>query len=288
MRTMSNWAGPLAATLSFILILGCEEMVDPAGTTGRAFTMYGLFNPRADTQAARVFTIDDLLETTNPEPIDARVLATHVETGIEMEWQDSLIQFPGGLWGHVFFAPFDVEYENSYRLQVLRSDGVSASAITTVPPETQAVVTEPDTLQFDLITTLFWPRAPSVINVWIEYLSNVGIFIADYGARPVAVPGGRALDVRFRADTRIILFEARRSNVPDVYVTGVVIRAVVASDDWVPPGGVFDPDVLVEPGTFTNVDNGFGFVGSGYETATLWVPSDGMLRAAGFDVPEPE
>ena len=62
----------------------------------------------------------------------------------------------------------------------------------------------------------------------------------------------------------------------------VEISAVVTDVEWVPPDGRFDPDILVEPGTLTNVQGGFGFVSAGYRTKIIWLPSDEVLDVAGF------
>jgi hypothetical protein len=64
----------------------------------------------------------------------------------------------------------------------------------------------------------------------------------------------------------------------------MTLSAEVASEDWRPPGGVFDPEVLIEPGTFSNVDRGFGFVGGAYRTGATWTPEAAALARAGFQV----
>ena len=50
-----------------------------------------------------------------------------------------------------------------------------------------------------------------------------------------------------------------------------------ANAEWDPPGGVFDADVLVQPGTLSNVENGFGFVGAGYRLSSTWIPLDTII-----------
>jgi hypothetical protein len=274
----------LAAALS---TWGCEEVVDPADTTHRVFTVYGHFDPTRDEQAVRVFEIENVLKVTKPEPIDARVFSTDLSGGERIEWEDAITRFADSTYGHVFHAPFTAHYERTYKLEVERSDGRKAEAVATVPPQTEAEIEEPDSLDFDLIGHAFWPQAPSLIYIRVEYLSNIGTFTVHYLPRSEEVDGGRRIEFRFRADTRPILEAARFEDDP-VYFRGVVFRAVVASEDWVAPDGAFDANFLVEPGTLTNVSDGFGFVGAGYDTAVFWMPDDGILRAAGFPIePEP-
>jgi len=271
----------LAAFFVFGLT-ACEDMVDTANTTDFGFTMYGFFNPTSDSQAVRVFPIEALLDVSHPEPIDAKVKSVDLITGEERIWQDSLNQFSDGEFGHVFWSAFRAEHEHRYRLEVLRSDGVHAEVTTTVPPYTEPVVQEPDPGVFELITPVTWVGAPRLVNTRVSYVTNVGTFVSRYGAEQETVGDAQVVNVEFRADTREILIKAFRANVSPVVIYEVIIQTVVASEDWIPPGGVFDADVLVEPGTFSNVTHGFGFVGSGYESSVIWIPSDEVLAAAGF------
>ena len=47
-------------------------------------------------------------------------------------------------------------------------------------------------------------------------------------------------------------------------LAAIDVTGEVASEDWRPPGGVFDFDVLADPQALTNVRGGFGFVGAAY------------------------
>lgn len=286
-RAAIEIAAPMAVLASAILFGGCEELVDPAHTTDRVFTVYGVLDPTADVQAARVFEIDDLLEVLGPDPIDARVFSTDLDAGDRVEWQDSLVLYQDSSYGHVFWSPFRAEFEHSYRLEVVRSDDRMAEATVTVPPETQASIEEPDSTDFDLRGKASWPLAPNVIHIEVEYLSNVGSVTVSYAPITEVVDGVRSVQIYFRRDTRAILETARINRISPVYIRGVVLRAVIASVDWVAPDGLFNPDIIVEPGTLNNVTDGFGFIGAGYESTTFWMPSDGVLRAGGFDIEPP-
>ncbi len=135
---------------------------------------------------------------------------------------------------------------------------------------------------FELIVPVFWRRAPNLINIRVWYYSNAGIYEVDYGVNQTSSDEGQYVLVNFRKDTRVILRDGFLRGIADVKLLFVVISAVVTNEEWVPPGGVFDAEAFVEPGTFSNVENGFGFVGAGYETKMQWVPSDSVLRASGF------
>ncbi len=58
--------------------------------------------------------------------------------------------------------------------------------------------------------------------------------------------------------------------------------ALAADSAWAPPGGVFDPDVLVVPGALSNVENGYGFIGAGEGIRVQWIPSVNARLVAGY------
>ncbi|GMQ82609.1 MAG: hypothetical protein BMS9Abin05_2063 [Rhodothermia bacterium] len=282
MRTRSNTL-LLGILLSLAIgSMACEEAIVPPNRTDAVFTIYGLFNPKSDTQAVRVYTVENLLDITKPEPIDAVVTSVDLTTGETRVWADSLKKFIRGPYAHIFYSPFKAEFEHRYRLEVDRSDGAHVEVTTTVPPLSKPVVKEPDPDIFELIALVLWQNAPNLIDIKVVYYSNAGTLEWDYGDGSERAPGGQLVRIRFRSDTRDIFFEAIRAGISPVRLNRVEISAVVTDVEWVPPDGRFDPEVLVEPGTFSNVEGGFGFVGAGYQTKIIWLPSNEVLDAAGF------
>jgi hypothetical protein len=67
-----------------------------------------------------------------------------------------------------------------------------------------------------------------------------------------------------------------------VILTNLSVEAFITTTEWTPPGGDYDPELLVQPGTFSNVENGFGFVGGGYFESADALPPAESLRLAGF------
>ena len=56
-----------------------------------------------------------------------------------------------------------------------------------------------------------------------------------------------------------------RGQIPnaDTYsLTAMGIQIRILDKNWDPPGGVFDPEILAQPGAMSNVENGYGFFGS--------------------------
>ena len=71
---------------------------------------------------------------------------------------------------------------------------------------------------------------------------------------------------------------------PTLYNVG--LKITVASDDWRPPGGVFDPDVLIQPGTFSNVGVGFGFFGAVAHFDAEWTLTRNIVQLIGYGYPD--
>lgn len=285
MRNRQNIALPAIAALVIASTLtACDESVQPVIQTSRPFTIYGYFNPEADTQAIRVYTVDGVLERTSPEPIDAVGNIINVSTGTTYPLADSVVLFDSGMYGHVLWAPFSATHEELYRVEVTRSDGAGVSAEARVPPVSTAEVLPTNIADFDLPVPVLYRGAPNLIDITATYHTDAGFEIVHYGVEQAAVDEGRLVVLQFRRDTRRILFEALANGITEVNFERLEIRAVVTNPEWTPPGGFFDPNVLVEPGTFSNVENGFGFVGAGYPIELAFKPDNTILAAAGFNI----
>lgn len=107
-----------------------------------------------------------------------------------------------------------------------------------------------------------------------------------YDGKQRRVDGGWLLELTPRADLQVIqrLIEQNIAVDPAIglKLAKLTLRLIVANAEWDPPGGVFDADVLVQPGTLSNVGNGFGFVGAGYRLRSTWIPLDTIIVGDGF------
>ena len=65
--------GLLWLVLVSSLVSGCDESVNPILGTEEAFTFYGFFNPRSDTQAVIVYSIDGIFKPESRDNMDALV-----------------------------------------------------------------------------------------------------------------------------------------------------------------------------------------------------------------------
>ncbi|MEZ4703512.1 MAG: DUF4249 family protein [Rhodothermales bacterium] len=289
-------AGALA--LALLLVAGCEEDVNPFIGTNLPYTVWGYINPKADTHAVRVFTIDDQLRLISPEPIDATVSLVRVSDGRRSFWVDSTVQLFNGDYRHIFWLAEPVTPGETYRLEVERSDGVVTRSEAVIVPDPIALELLPpneNVVSSIELPVLFRGDPPALPRVEVTYrtysTNTAGVTTAtlpvviSYTTRPIRRPEGWELLVQLRDDFRIIARSYAEQELPAQFICADSLQLDVHVGDagWVSPVGVFDENFLVEPGTLSNIENGFGFFGAGYIESITWHPSDLLLVRAGFD-----
>lgn len=300
--------------LSLLLLLstaGCETQVTAVTGTEKAFSFYGVLRPAADTQHVVVYPITEQLVPLTAESLDARVEMTDQATGTTYTLGDSAFQEPDGRWAHAFLHPRSVQYDRRYRIIAENSQGQETAVEVPVPPKTELQVMGADTLGGVRIPILVKGNAPRLMHLETEYRvkyrpgsveRSVDTLFIDYDEQQEQVEGGWKVTINLSSD-----YEKLHDWCADrcwgnyarpwgLKLISMRIHLTVVNEAWDPPGseyekGVrgapgpgpsFDPEVLVQPGTMSNVENGFGFVGAGYRLKTEWRPRRRALELAGF------
>lgn len=287
----------LLAAACIQVLAGCEESVDPVLGTDQRFTVYGFINPLADTQAVRVFPIEGRLEVSTAEPLDAVVYSESDGTSGLVTWQDSIVTYRDETVGHVFYAVFRPEFDTEHRFVIESRDGTLTTATVVTPPRTDPELGEIISAPGNVLVPVEWNHAPRILETRLVYhlrsrLSGDSRIFDKTVTLPAGQifegPGGELLVVVRPAVDIGPLYNilALRPGVDELSLEWIDIQAFVAGGAWDPPTGGFDPELLVQPGTFTNVVNGFGFLGAGYYDSFEYVPSDEVRQNAGFDLLE--
>jgi len=281
------------------MLSACDTEVDPILGEDRPFSLYGYLTPASPIQAVRVFPVTSDLERVIPGELDALFVSENLTTGEQVTWTDSLVTLPTGELRHVFYAPFRAAYEHEYRLTVTRSDGAQSSATVQVPPLISFSIVPPAVRQFELNAPLHLSAAPAfALSAYVEYKASTIPLATDCYTPPpilhdVRIPhdvdesrrnGWRFL-VKMKQDFGEVERSFERNNIlPDDRIFLHRIRFVVnvTNAEWEPPGGEFDIDALAEPGVFSNVENGFGFIGAGYPAEVSWRPETAALESIGY------
>lgn len=289
----------LVIVIGWMLVLyGCTTSVDPILGTEHPFTLWGVINPKTDTHTVRVFEIEDRLRLLSPEPLDVSVASTHIQSGERRVWRDSTVQLADGDFRHIFWATFQTRPGDIYSLEVTDSDGESSrTSSVTVPPPITFEVLPPDLDQLDPINlpVLIQGDPPQIPRIDVEYFaktvpqldSNLPIpnpVIIGYEGTLLAEGDNLLLNIDLRKDFQLIQRNFFVRGLPFDFITidSLELRIHIGDKDWVSPVATFNPNLLVEPGTFSNVSNGFGFFGSGYMERAAWLPPGELLQRAGF------
>lgn len=287
---MSYWRIPTLAVIGWVLLLGaCDEPLEPIVGTERPYTIYGFLTPSKDTQSVVVIPIRDRLDPGEPTTIiDAQVRSMDVGTGEVVDWKDSLVVFDNSSqrrrFSHVYWAPFRAVHNHTYRLEVERSDGALSTAETLVPPEPVAEVEAPRFFGQSVASQrVVWSHAKRLLNVTVRYTAHVEAELL----KTIEIPyqseveeGHPVVEIDLKADFNTITKAFPEGGA--VALDTVLMNVFSVNEAWDPPGGVFDLDLLVQPGTFSNVENGFGFVGSAVGAEVGWLPDEASLRRIGF------
>lgn len=295
--------GRLVSTLltaAIVFAAGCDQNIDPIVGEDRPFTIWGYLDAHADTQRVRVFSIEERLGVDRSGPIDAAVVSTNLTTGETHAWTDRQILYSDSSVGHVFEAAFKARYEERYRLEVRRSDGVSSSAEVTIPPPVRVELV--DERNSVVVPAVIHGKPPNLVDVAVIYDAitlppanpwppgtttppAVRLRVrVPYSGKEEPTADGWRYEINLRKDFEVVQneFELNCLRTDLIALRRIDFRFLAADEQWAPPNDSFDPNVLIEPGTFSNVTNGFGFFGGGYTVSTRWIPTDVVLRTVGY------
>ena len=269
-----------------VALTSCSTEVHPIVDSGRAYTVYGLLDARADTQSVRVFAIEGTLDLVRPASLGATVTTMELGTGTRHPWQEDIVQYDNGRYGHVYWSGFRGAFGRTYRMELIRPDGVTSSLEVTMPPESVPERLLPNLGIGFAEQPVLWRDAPRLHDIDVTYVTNFGDFDFPYPLDQDPQSDGVVLVIRLSQDVRGIYREVIRAGrrASDLRLLEVQQRVLVSDKAWEPPGGKYDRDVLIEPGVFSNVQNGFGFVGAGYDAVLAFDPPDSVKIAAGLFV----
>lgn len=282
---------PVVIWIMLSALAGCSDSVDPTLGTEQPFTIFGYLDPAADTQAVRIIPISDRLDPDTEEQLDAEVYLVDMATNDSTRWRDSLTTFSDDRQGHIFWDPSPVRFGGTYQLVARRiSDGATSSVTLTTPSRYSTPSVGLPIASFeDVVYPVTFPEAPYLLNATFSLrVTGHPDSPSDTTVFPIPLidsdiengTEGPRINLNFSASVREALERGGLEN--QLRLVDATLSGFVSTTDWAPPEFGFDPDLIIEPGTFSNVDNGFGFVGSGFFTSVRWIPSASAQLRAGL------
>ena len=284
---------PLLAALVVALGLsGCDTEIAPTSADGRAFTVWGQLDPTTNRQAVR---IDPIRATIDDEvPFEGTVTSVDLATGVETAWRDSLVTFPDGSTGYVFLADYRPAYDSRVELRVTQGGEVTTYARVTVPPRVApyfGALMVGARNEIDLVL----PGAPRVVAPRVVYglLGRNASTSAegDEFLEVLPVPEGQITSVEFGWRVRVDFtaqVETLRARfldreIRDFNATAVRVRVAVANEEWAAPFPFsFSRELVIQPGTVSNVRGGYGFLGAAYTVEAVLNLDEDTLRRIGL------
>ena len=281
----------LPILLVALLAAGCEDDVSATVDLDVPFSLYGYLDPTADRQAIRVVPVTDRID--QGDALEAVVTTTDLGTGEMTTWRDSAVTFLDGSTGTVFVVDWTPTPGSRVRLEAASPDGDISAIEVTVPP---IVTPEVGIAQFSLGEVTYpirFGNVPRVLNGQLRLAVSglpagreSSVLRVPVNAQPrEAEPGLWVVEVPFVSSVRRYLNEQGLAGA-GVKLLSAQYVGFVANAEWDPPSS--DPSALAEPGVFSNVEGGFGFVGAGYFSVAQWVPSPSAQISAGFAVDREE
>lgn len=274
--------------LGFIALLllgsGCDDaVIDPFENEEKYFTIYGYLDELERNHQVRVIPVtrrvNSVTEPDTPDALlDAEVRSIDLTTGQVTKWRHTLEELDDGTYAHIFKASFLISPAGRYRLEVERSDGKITYAETQVPN-----INKTNLLQFapmyvspdssEIYLDMYIPEIPSPWEIQAIYLWEAERLrkraYVPYG-RPGSKTADGGWDLRMnisddqkwvKEDARVLI-EGSEDNDRMLYLTSLGIQIRILSENWDPPEGTFDPNILANPSVNTNVVNGYGLWGS--------------------------
>lgn len=287
----------VALFLLATIVAGCEDSVNPFIEDDRYYSVYGYLDTASDEQFLRVVSLRTSFAAEGDLEFDARVFTTERESGQMVEWTDSLVTFSDNSVGHVYKGAFRPIPGRTYDLTVERSDGVRTTASTTIPLRSDVQVDRatpfnPTTQQVTWNDVDFKPFR---VEVWYRFVGatpsspflEAVVVYPDIGQRLGNLLEGNRwrVVVTLAGDKEDVTDYLGLSDDARPQLLGIGMRLTMSDDQWRPPDGVFDREVLSQPGTFSNVANGFGFFGSVNQYTVEWVLNEEQAELAGYSFP---
>ena len=290
-----------AVRLALVLVLaligpllpGCTTEIAPPSRGEEVFTLWGQLDPTTERQALRVTPITQT--ASGEQDFDGvTVVSIDQTTGVETVWRDSVVTLNDDGPAHVFVADYRPAFDSQIEVQVRRDGEVVTYARTTAPPRVEPYF---DGIRFgpssfvDLVTigaprlvggvidyVVYPPNNPADVTVETFRIEQQQIQSIDTGWKARIPLSSHITDIINAVDARY-----PEDVIRTVHTCQVRFRISVVDQDWVAPFPLpFSRPLLLQPGTVSNVRNGYGYVGGGYTLDLRLEPTVEELNQLGL------
>ena len=270
---------------------GCDSDIPGASADGQVFTLWGQLDPTTDRQVVRVEPISATLD--GPRDVVGVVVSEDQATGETTIWRDSVVTYPDDSIGHIFLADYRPDYDSSVEFRIEQEGEPVTYARVTIPPNVTPFFGNLVTgvrNQLDLLL----PGAPRVVGAKVIYDIAGGRATSPTGNEYVetvvvepqnvsSVEFGWRVRVDFTRHVEVLRGRFQQREIREFNATGIRVQVAIANEEWAAPFPfTFSRDLLLQPGTVSNVRGGYGFLGAAYTIETEWVADENDVRRIGL------
>ncbi len=278
---------PLSIILALSLLLtlaACDDSFNPINEAKTDFfAVSGFLDTATDTHFVRVSPVRETLAA-SPEPTAIEVTTTHLETGTQTAWQDSLVLLDNGQMGRLFFAQIPVAPGETHRLEVHGAGDAVTRAVTQVPPRIR-LAPGPLVPGFNRrftqrVTLVDQMQVPSQVNLIYEVTppgAAEPVVMTSFFVGTGPGPDGVQLIVNLEFHREEILTRLGLPRIDStVVLNSIGLEIEQLSAEW---------SIVDTPERPGPVENGFGFFGSVARYTARWTLDPADLQRLGFRAP---
>lgn len=194
------------------LMVGCDPNFEPfEESESYVFSIQGVLNPLNEIQTIRISPVRQSFRQ-QPDPLDATVTLTHVESGETVLMEAELYQHDENAWAWNYTTDMPIQYDQTYQLTATRSDGQFSRATARIP----SAIPEP---QFTCHCELVSPTQAEFF-AFETFVADVGkLAVArvtyDWGATRQNSFQGNLNAIDSRIHEKSVLYNGRTNTAPD-------------------------------------------------------------------------
>jgi hypothetical protein len=241
-------------------------------------------DPLEEIQQLRLIPItrfpEDIIAPHEPQAvIDAKVYLRDLTIPRVERWWPVLEEAEDGSYVHTYVDTMEVKAGHTYQIEIVRSDGIMTTAKTTVPRvRTETLLLRNGPVQLSDLSVFQEIGVPNTPELWdMQVIYMVEGTGGSYSERVMVAydhnqlssnDGVLRYNLSLTADQEPIQFKAQQrlnslgSANTSISLTAMGVRFRIIDDAWFPLFKKTDVLNLAQPGTFSNVENGYGFFGS--------------------------
>jgi hypothetical protein len=287
----------LCLLFCWLFLISCEAEFDPFENTQSELSAFGYLEAKADTQWVRV--IPGRKTLARPSSYEGHDVRLSMSNGsVVAEFQDTILTASDGYPSLSFYSTQNVDPKSTWNFTLSAPGYNDVSGQVTVPDmlEPSQMLTDAPYLYdegdyrqvyyFDKVSEFFYAEFYYTLRRTLFEDYRTIYYPLSTDREIVVTDRGLFVTIFHSKDRNKILEHNGMDPLGPYYLDVAGVRVIFADANWVPQGGVFDPEVLIRPGIFSNLSNGLGFIGGASVNTNRWFPVEQhIVNTFGFCLP---